>query len=377
MLREQDNIDEEINISTVVEAWQQQRYSLTGWVHIHNPSTQPTLHPSYPPLFSDITGKINVPSISDGNSLYNIKPKSSLPEGWRWTSDWMIDLNGLDGLHNPDPNGWYYGNNFDQLVSSCMNRIPAPVTTFSVVRRRRWIRTRTCVSDTARQQHISSMKWITAICSNMAKISMEIDQDVDDAINYEEQRNLCHVDTLQDIDKDASETLGILDGLDERLQAMIKLLKARAQIEEDYALQLKGFSDDWTFPKGRQTNSDEAPEVSDSARIQNNFGVTFDAKNGDSQESNTTLKETSSKSMNRERRRPSSQLAFLRSDSVDTSQNHEYLQGGLFYVMSNINYTMSDRIWEFSNLLKNTLPAGTTDSLINLLIFDILLFLFF
>jgi Integral peroxisomal membrane peroxin len=327
----EDPVEEDMSISVLVEVWQQQRYSpISGWLAVNGPLHGHLMPNMIASPFTDITGRIAVTS-TDGISPSS-RPKILLVDGWRWVSEWMVDLD-AGGVDGHDDDGWVYGRSLDQLIESCINRSNASLSPFSIFRRRRWIRTRQCVSESGKVQYISSVKWLSSMSSNMARIRMEVDQDVDEVILYEEQRYMCHMDTLHDIDMDMEETLDILDGLEEKLLALSSLLSARGKIEEEYAMKLKKFSEDWSYPKSSSSSPDTITMPSDSTFAQ------------DPADSHSTGR----------RSLDSDRLNFLQDSNNDSKA---YLQGGLFHSMSSVQGAVAQRVWDFAAVLTNSLPAG-------------------
>jgi hypothetical protein len=65
-----------------------------------------------------------------------------------WTTNWTVDTSFSYG--STDPEGWAYGSSFDSLLEAIQaNRSSGAKTTTSMVRRRRYIRLRSCVSAEA------------------------------------------------------------------------------------------------------------------------------------------------------------------------------------------------------------------------------------
>ncbi|XP_020520361.1 uncharacterized protein LOC18430003 [Amborella trichopoda] len=68
---------------------------------------------------------------------------SLLPPGWQWTSPWVIDKRQF-----VDADGWAYGSDFQSLIKwPPLSSKSGKRSTLDFVRRRRWVRTRTRLSD--------------------------------------------------------------------------------------------------------------------------------------------------------------------------------------------------------------------------------------
>ena len=71
--------------------------------------------------------------------------------GWKWTTKWTIDTSHSFG--STDSDGWAYETTFDRLVDSIRaGKAQGTNATTSIVRRRRFIRMRTCVTAEATAQ---------------------------------------------------------------------------------------------------------------------------------------------------------------------------------------------------------------------------------
>lgn len=133
------------NILTVnEEVWENQRlYPVTGW--------SSTLLPADPPSWSDTIGLL--PRTKDSVRL----PPSDSTIHWYWSSGWNITIPNENTLPNgTDREGWQYGNEFPELCTLTENNSPSTLSnerTISrgicsrndTVRRRCWVRTRTCI----------------------------------------------------------------------------------------------------------------------------------------------------------------------------------------------------------------------------------------
>lgn len=130
-----------------VDAWQNQRFKpLQGWTRTFELT----------PQFSDITGtkKVDYATIN-GEAV----PVAPLPEGWEFTTDWTVDTSGKFG--GTDAEGWSYATGFETLFeNSVKGKSDGEMRSLSLVRRRRWVRIRQCVStpaSTAFQKQVQLM----------------------------------------------------------------------------------------------------------------------------------------------------------------------------------------------------------------------------
>eukprot|EP01061_Rhynchopus_euleeides_P015933 TRINITY_DN27062_c0_g1_i3.p1 TRINITY_DN27062_c0_g1~~TRINITY_DN27062_c0_g1_i3.p1 ORF type:complete len:823 (+),score=201.51 TRINITY_DN27062_c0_g1_i3:74-2542(+) len=112
------------------EVWENQRWlPATGW--------RPASSSLDRTPFSDKTG-----------SNVRIKEGMQLPYLWVWVGDWQVDVSGHPtagdgGAEKSAKGGWYYAGYFTTSISQCKIK-PGKM---DVVRRRRWLRVRTRVSE--------------------------------------------------------------------------------------------------------------------------------------------------------------------------------------------------------------------------------------
>ena len=57
--------------------------------------------------------------------------------GFKWVSDWEVDLN----YTNTDNDGWSYGFTWSELLLNCKNNTSVIRKGHNITRRRKWIRT--------------------------------------------------------------------------------------------------------------------------------------------------------------------------------------------------------------------------------------------
>ncbi|KAL3679175.1 hypothetical protein R1sor_022131 [Riccia sorocarpa] len=77
-----------------------------------------------------------------------------LPPGWIWTSEWALDKSGF-----ADPEGWFYGADFQSLKGLPTSPKASRKSTFDFARRRRYVRTRQRVPESSfvRTRHVIGM----------------------------------------------------------------------------------------------------------------------------------------------------------------------------------------------------------------------------
>lgn len=106
---------------------------------------------------------------------------------WQWTTEWTIDTS--HGFGNVDAEGWCYASSLDKLVASIMSKTSSADNLPScMVRRRRWIRERSCVSEDAMQLHQERIEYLMISRSRMETALSKKKMDYDSVISYEEAR---------------------------------------------------------------------------------------------------------------------------------------------------------------------------------------------
>ena len=287
-------IESETNPVITVDAWQNQRFKPMqgGWLTPFQPGIPP---------FSDIYGNESIEySESQTHKNENI-PNGNLTNGWEWFDDWQIDMSSEYGI--VDKNGWIYGNNFESLIDGNIqrNRLIGEKFTYSLARRRRYIRNMICTTSSAKNLHRRHQKWIETLFQNMIVITNHMEYDYQQLMIYEDQRIQSHHTTLLDIDINLNDTMSMLIGITEKLQSMKQLLIERGLIELSYSRQLQKFASKWI-------------------------------NSGDTD-------------------------TFTSSDmNIDTTGTG-IGQAGFFFSVSHANLAVSQRLHEFSDILSYSLPA--------------------
>ena len=99
---------------------------------------------------------------------YELFPDVTLPDGWQWMAKWVIDKSTLYG--QTDTEGWAYASTLDGLQESYHNHTTSgEKKTTSLIRRRRWIRARICISSSVREN-------IAITISKLSTLKDEIDK---------------------------------------------------------------------------------------------------------------------------------------------------------------------------------------------------------
>ena len=88
-----------------------------------------------------------------------------------------------------DRYGWTYGTTFERLLDSLKNRKASGIcTTTSLVRRRRWIRTRKCLSQTAKSSYINDIETLRAAYNRLDSAIHDKKEDLKRVLIFENHR---------------------------------------------------------------------------------------------------------------------------------------------------------------------------------------------
>jgi len=133
---------------------------------------------TYRPLFGRWTAPLSKPVFSDVKGVMKVSKNDNFPEleappGWQYVDkDWILWSE--TSKATSDPTGWMYGKTYEDIQKSLLEGRDTGseiVKKTATVRRRKWTRTRICVSDEARDNVISELLWLKSIVERL-KTSM-------------------------------------------------------------------------------------------------------------------------------------------------------------------------------------------------------------
>lgn len=215
-----------------VDYWENQRYKpLQGWTVPYQGGTAP---------YTDLSGKV---PFSIENALTN---KVYVPNGWEWAPDsiWKVDVSGKFGAVDSD--GWSYGTTFESLIAlSKQKKLKNERSTSNIVRRRRWIRVRICVST--QLNGIVSMKviWVNTVCEKITEVIQINETNYMKLTEYNAKQKKVIENILIAADLQLSDVNNTLDIMNEKLQQMKSFLIERGAIESQYSKKLESLAVKW------------------------------------------------------------------------------------------------------------------------------------
>lgn len=245
-------MDNDIN-KVEIYFWENQRYKPLqgGWSLPWN--TEPM------PRYSNDDGTVQIP-VNDGEY------PQFLPLGWQWISKWEIDLSDTYGNVDKEQ-GWGYAASFENLMENTKTRtLSGEVGRLSIVRRRRWIRYRECVTAESKKEFTERISWIQLLSNRVSKISSEKTEELISINNFEKERKVAYDKLLATAERCLQESLSLLEGVVEKLNLMKQFLIERGKLELDYANKLKQLAGKWVHAGIPKNN---IPKVNDDDKAAN------------------------------------------------------------------------------------------------------------
>ncbi len=112
---------------------------------------------------------------------------------WKSTSQWMIDSTNTMGA--TDPNGWSYNVTWERLLEATRRCEGSLDFTGAMVRRRRWIRSRVCDSDEAKEKLKEAINILMSERSKIEINLLNMQTEYDSVMAYEKERVRLSEDT--------------------------------------------------------------------------------------------------------------------------------------------------------------------------------------
>ena len=255
------------------------------------------------PRYSNDDGTIQIP-VNDG-----IFPQF-LPLGWQWISKWEIDLSDTYGNVDKEQ-GWGYAASFENLIECTKTKtLSGEVGRLSIVRRRRWIRYRECVTAESKKEFNERISWISLLSNRVSKINSDKTEELISINNFEKERKVAYDKLLSTAERCLQESVSTLEGVVEKLNLMKQFLIERGKLELDYANKLKQLANKWVHAGIPKNN---IPKINNNNNNNNN------------------------------------------NDDDDKSSNP-----GFFYVISASNNAVASRLQDFATLLSVSLPQDVS-----------------
>jgi hypothetical protein len=136
------------------------------------------------------------------------KIEPQLPVGWRWTSDWEVDLESANG----DNDGWVYAFDFTNFnIMSARNGVRKAPRATDYVRRRRWTRRRERVPEVSIPSTAT-----TAVSEEESDPAVEENEEATEAKSNNVELDDLHIPDSLDVDDEEGEDAGDDDDEDEK-----------------------------------------------------------------------------------------------------------------------------------------------------------------
>lgn len=214
------------------EIWQNERWQPNGGFCVPFTMTEAVAH------FTDRSGEVPY----SRNAAF---PDISLPSGWRWESnDWDIDLSGSYG--GCDANGWMYASGFNSLFHMIeTNTATGELSKTCLVRRRRWIRMRECVSGDAIEIFKQKLNTLKIHKGRLEHILRHYHLDISRMDSYESSRLLVFKQIYSLGDGKIQKNIGVFETTLDKLNKLEMFLMERGSLERDYSRRLEAFATKW------------------------------------------------------------------------------------------------------------------------------------
>ena len=222
--------------------------------------------------FSNDEGTVHIPFEKDE------LPVAVLPPGWQWIIQWQVDKSHSYG--SLDNDGWSYANTFENLIECTKNRcLSSEIGRLSVVRRRRWIRYRECVTTESKKEFTERIQWIQLLSQRVNKINLEKTDELISINNFERERKVAYDKLLSTAERCLQESVSTLEGVVEKLNLMKQFLIERGKLELDYATKLKTLASKWVHAGVPKNNIPKVIEGDDQPPSNPGFFYVISASN--------------------------------------------------------------------------------------------------
>eukprot|EP01039_Chlorochromonas_danica_P002815 gene2814-3069_t len=208
-------------IISQVEIWQAQTYwPIKGWA-------------------APLSGTPHYTCVLLSSGVTDTFPNDLLPPvGWKWVEDWSIDSSSQYG--NPDGEGWLYAATFDRLHEQMRNAAATGLAAATcMVRKRRWIRTITCISTDLAIKIRDRAERVVQIRVNIEASLKNKEASLKEINVYETQRAAVFAQSLQVATQATLTSLGMLKDISNKLRVVKQYLSDRALMEREHSIRLE------------------------------------------------------------------------------------------------------------------------------------------
>jgi hypothetical protein len=203
---------------SIEEIWQTQRYwPITGW---------------------STTGKGQFET-TNRKTFDDLPNKEILPQGWEWMNEWTVDKSNSFG--ECDEDGWTYAPTMESLLEAYSNgKTVGEMTALSLVRRRRFIRSRICISFSLRESIESRMKLLMDTSQLLESHLKDKKEEFIALKEYEKARSLICRSGYSRISNEAQRYILGLKTFLEKLTQLYEFLVEKTTIEYEYSKSIRG-----------------------------------------------------------------------------------------------------------------------------------------
>mmetsp|Transcript_8422 Transcript_8422/g.12541 ORF Transcript_8422/g.12541 Transcript_8422/m.12541 type:complete len:796 (+) Transcript_8422:25-2412(+) len=168
-------------------------------------------------------------------------PDVSVVSGWEWSGDWTIDTSHSFGP--TDSEGWCYGVTFERLLAAiASNSTSAEDQSSCMVRRRRWIRERVCVSEEALAEHQEQVDYLLDARARMEEALRCRKEDFEMVSRYEAEREAAFAKASERYVEDMDEAVADFKRYKFKLEAIRDMLVQQAKADREYGNKLESLS---------------------------------------------------------------------------------------------------------------------------------------
>jgi hypothetical protein len=213
-----------MNNRTTEEVWQTQRYwPIKGWTSLSGFSSAPQ--------YENLYGKV-----------YEKLPNQELlADGWQWINEWSVDMSKSFG--ECDVDGWTYAATLDGLLEAFSNgNTCGEMTALSLVRRRRYVRHRICISQKVIGDMQSRIEILSAMSRNLKLALAAKEKELIIFQNYEKARLTVSKSGFHRINVETIQYIQDTRGVMRAGQRLLDYLLEKYQLDAEYASRLSRLS---------------------------------------------------------------------------------------------------------------------------------------
>ena len=188
-----------------------------------------------------------------------------------WTTEWTIDTT---CSFSTDEEGWAYGHTWDRLFEAIQKNLSTVDSTTTLVRRRKWIRGRVCVTSSAMEQLQEERDSIISQYNTIKTMIHNKCADYERISSHHEKYTHDTASSMLRHDSGLSALRLITSQMIQHLEELLTFLEDIAQIERDYSAKLTNIS-----RKYQQRHANDTPFLLPSS--ESSHVDTSDASNQD------------------------------------------------------------------------------------------------